>query len=239
MQLVQEQAVTIPEVARRLAKCESVLATFLMLCITGLATLAYAEDEARVKPIDFYVSGFGGYSFPFKTDLSFQGATVISALELDKSPSFGGKVGVWFTTSRKTLGINIGTEIDVTNFNPDTAGILQLNATSFCVNILARVPMGMTPELPNGRWFPYIGVGGGAQRLTFETPETTGGRNTAPAFQGLWGVEVFLFKHLAVFGEGKFTHASHTLTFQSGLSTAEFALTVNALHGVAGLSVHF
>ena len=218
---------------------KNALATFLMLCITGLATLAYAEDEARVKPIDFYVSGFGGYSFPFKTDLSFQGATVISDLELDKSPSFGGKVGMWFTTSRKTLGIDIGTEVDVTNFNPDTPGTLQLNATFFGVNVLARVPMGVTPELPNGRWFPYIGVGGGAQRLTLEAPGTTEGRHTAPAFQGLGGIKVFLFKNVAVFGEGKFTHASHTLTFQSGLSTAEFDLTVNALHGVGGLSVHF
>jgi hypothetical protein len=53
------------------------------------------------------------------------------------------------------------------------------------------------------------------------------------------GGKVFLNKHIAVFGEGKYTHASHTMTFQSGPFTAAFDLSVNALHGVGGLSVHF
>lgn len=211
----------------------------LTLCILGFATFAQADDGVRVRPIDVYISGFGGYSFPFKTDLLFQGTTLISDLELDKSPSFGGKVGMWFTAPRKALGIDIGVEGDVMNFNPDTPGTLELNATYFGVHVLARMPIGVTEELPNGRWFPYVGVGGGGQRLAFEAPGTTEGRHTAPAFQGLWGAKVFLTKHIAVFGEGKFTYASHTLTFQSGFSTAEFDLTVHALHGVGGLSVHF
>jgi hypothetical protein len=164
----------------------------LVLIILGLAAVTNAEEEIRVRPVDIYVSGFGGYSFPLKSDLSFHGTTLLSNLELDKSPSFGGKMGMWFTAPRKSLGIDIGTEIDVTHFNPDTPGTLQLNATYFGLHVLARVPMGVTPELPNGRWFPYIGVGGGAQRLAFEAPGlTTEGRHTAPAFQGLWGARYF------------------------------------------------
>jgi hypothetical protein len=175
-----------------------------------------------------------------KTELSFQGTTLSSDYQLDKSPSVGGKIGVWFTAPRKTLGIDIGTEIDVTNFNPDTPGTLEINATYFGVHVLARMPMGVTEELPNGRWFPYLGVGGGGQRIAFDAPGSISeGRHTAPAFQGLWGAKVFLTKHIALFGEGKFTHASHTLGFQSGISTADFDLTVNALHGVGGLSIHF
>lgn len=217
-----------------------VAAKLVVLSILGLAAVTNAEQEVRVRPVDIYVSGFGGYSFPSKTDLSFQGTTLVSNLELDKSPSFGGKMGMWFTAPRKALGIDIGTEIDVTHFNPDTPGSIQLNATYFGVHVLARVPMGVTPELPNGRWFPYIGVGGGAQHLAFEAPGlTTEGRHTAPAFQGLWGAKVFVTKHIAVFGEGKYTHASHTMRFQSGPFTADFDMSVNALHGVGGLSVHF
>jgi hypothetical protein len=216
-----------------------VAAKLLVLSILGLAAVTNAEEGVSVRPIDIYVSGFGGYSFPFKTDVSFQGTTLLSDLELDKSPSFGGKVGIWFTAPRKTLGIDIGTEIDVTHFNPDTPGTLELNATYFGVHVLARVPVGVTSELPNGRWFPYVGVGGGAQRLDFQAPGTTEGRDTAPAFQGLWGAKVFLNKHIAIFGEGKYTHASHTLRFQSGALTADFDQSVNALHGVGGLSVHF
>ncbi|MDH5668022.1 MAG: porin family protein [Nitrospira sp.] len=210
-----------------------------MLGFLGLAATAQAEEGIRVRPIDVYISGFAGYSFPFKTDFSYQGTTLISDLELDKSPSFGGKAGMWFTAPRKRLGIDIGVEADVTNFNPDTPRTLELQATYFGVHVLARVPMEVTQELPNGRWFPYVGFGGGGQRIAFEAPGTTEGRHTAPAFHGLWGAKVFITKHIALFGEGKYTHASHTLTFQNPFSTADFDLTVRALHGVGGLSVHF
>lgn len=214
-------------------------ATCLMTWTLCFSTVAFSEDGAHVRPIDLYISGFGGYSFPWESDLTFQGTTISSNYELEQSPSFGGKVGVWFTAPRRTLGIDVGAEIDVTNFNPDTPGTLELNATYFGVHVLARVPMGVTQELPNGRWFPYIGVGGGGQRLAFEAPGTTEGRHTAPAFQGLWGVKVFLSKHVAVFGEGKYTRASHTMEFEAGSVILPFDLTVHALHGVGGLSIHF
>jgi hypothetical protein len=104
--------------------------------------------------------------------------------------------------------------------------------------------MDVTQELPNGRWFPYIGVGGGGQRLTAKNiPGFAGleGEHTAPAFQGLWGAKVFITKHIAVFGEGKFTYASHALEFEMGpfVLSPPLDLTVHALHGVGGLSVHF
>ncbi|OQW33494.1 MAG: hypothetical protein A4E19_03630 [Nitrospira sp. SG-bin1] len=139
----------------------------------------------------------------------------------------------------------------MTNFNPDASsgqvlsssigpGILlstlELNATYFGINVLARFPMGITSDLPNGRWFPYIGLGGGGQRLTFQTAGTNECRNTAPAFQGLGGIKVFLTKHIAVFAEGKFIHASHTFGIQGG-GTVE--LDLNSVHGVGGLSFHF
>ena len=107
---------------------------------------------------------------------------------------------MWITASRKTLGIDVRVEVDVTNFNPDASSgqvlssnvgpgvlltTLDLNATYFGINVLARLPLGVTPELPNGRWFPYVGLGGGGQRLTFQTVGTNEGRDTAPAFQGL------------------------------------------------------
>lgn len=113
---------------------------------------------------------------------------------------------------------------------------LDLNATYFGVNVLARIPIGVEPDLPNGRWFPYIGVGGGAQRLTLQAPGTTEGRNTSPAFQGLGGVKVFLTRHIAVFAEGKFIHASHTIDVEGG---GTIKLDLNSVHGTGGLSLHF
>ena len=203
-----------------------VSAALLLLGVVGYSESARAQEEVRVKPVDVYISGFGGYSFPFKTDVS-SGGFPIGYTDFENSPSFGGKVGLWATAPRKTLGIDIGAEVDVTHFDPDQS----LSATYFGVNLMARLPMGGEPDLPNGRWFPYIGVGGGAQWLN--ATEFGFKSNTAPAFQGLGGVKVFVFKHVAVFVEGKFTHASHSLMFAS----ANFA--VNVVHGVGGLSLHF
>ncbi len=224
----------------------------LLLCTLCYGSLARAEEGVRVRPVDVYISGFGGYSHPFKTDLSLDGLR-LQDVKLDNSPSFGGKIGMWITAPRKTLGIDVGVEVDVTNFNPDASSgqvvpsnvgpvillaTLDLNATYFGINVLARLPVDVTPELPNGRWFPYIGLGGGGQRLTFQAPGTNEGRDTAPAFQGLGGVKIFLTKHIAAFAEGKFIHASHSLRVE-GNGSGSVDLTLNSVHGVGGLSFHF
>jgi len=229
----------------------SIVSVAVLLCVSiSQIESARAQEEVRVRPVDVYISGFGGYSFPFKSDISIAGLT-LQDTKLNDSPSFGGKIGIWITAPRKTLGIDVGAEIDVTNFNPDVPsgqvlssniglGTLlssfDLNATYFGVNVLARVPMGVEPNLPNGRWFPYIGLGGGGHRLTFQAPGTTEGRNTAPAFQGLGGVKLFVTKHIAVFAEGKFIHASNTIDIQGG---GTIKLDLNSVHGTGGLSVHF
>lgn len=215
----------------------SIVSVAVLLCFgMGQTDFARADEEVRVKPVDVYISGFGGYSFPFKTDVEFGGLRAPD-VELKDSPTFGGKVGLWITAPRKTLGIDVGAEIDVTNYNPDTRGTLELHATYFGINVMARIPMGVEAGLPNGRWFPYIGVGGGGQRLAMEAPGTNEGRNTVAAFQGMGGVKVFLTKHFAVFAEGKFIHAAHKQDVQG--TTIPLELTLDSVHGVGGLSVHF
>jgi hypothetical protein len=218
-----------------------VSAALLLYCVLGYSESARAGDEVQVRPIDVYISGFGGYAFPFKTDVA-EGGITVKDVELNNSPSFGGKIGIWFTGPREALAIDLGTEIDVTNFNPNLPGgqvltsnlglvrtnAFDLNATYYGLNVLARLPMDVTPELPNGRWFPYIGVGGGAQRLRTDVFGIKVS-DTAPAFQGLGGVKVFMSKDIAVFAEGKFIHASHTF---EGIT----AVDLNTFHAVGGLS---
>ena len=212
----------------------SVVLVIGMLCVSEIAG---AQEEIYVKPLDLYLSGFGGYSFPFKADVTVGGSFgsfTYQNIDLEDSPSFGGKVGVWFTEYRKTWGIDIGTEGEITYYDPHPS----LRAGYFGINVLARVPMGVSADLPNGRWFPYIGLGGGMQHVRSNGFESTD--DTDAAFQGLGGVKVFLFKHLAVFFEGKFTHASHRLeSKEPGFGTVRREFPLNSLHGVGGLSVHF
>jgi len=59
----------------------------LMVGILGAASIASAEDRVRVRPIDVYVSGLGGYSFPFTADVEFLGQTIAREGKLDQSPS--------------------------------------------------------------------------------------------------------------------------------------------------------
>lgn len=225
----------------------------LGLSVLAFSELARADDEVRVRPIDAYISVFGGIASPLKTDVTEGGITAKDS-KLDNSASIGGKIGMWLTAPRKALGIDFGAEIDITHYSPDqksgqvlttSAGFpvitnaVDLSATFVGVNVLTRLPMDVTPELPNGRWFPYVGIGGGMQRVTFQTSGSTEGRDPSPAFQALGGFKVFLLKHVAVFGEAKFTHATHTLDFQMGSLTSSTELTLNTVHGVGGLSIHF
>lgn len=238
---------------------KTILWFMLMSCVLVWAELAKADEEVQIRPVDAYLSLYGGIASPFKTDVtestSFSSSVTAKDSKLDNSASIGGKAGLWFTAPRKSLGLDLGLELDVTNFGPDqkagqvlatTSGFnivtssVNLNATLIGINFLARLPVGVTADFPNGRWYPYLGIGGGVERLTFRTANSTNeGRDSSPAFQGLGGIKVFLFKHVAVFAEAKYTHASHTLDFQGVGVTATDKLTVDTVHGVGGLSFHF
>jgi len=222
---------------------------------------AAGQDEVRVKPVDSYISVFGGVALPSKTDVTEVGPgtnLTLFDVKLDSSPSIGGKIGMYTTQFRAGTGLDFGFELDITNFTPDQKGNqvlsgtlngvpvgvitshININSTLIAVNLLARKPFGVTQDLPNGRWYPYVGIGGGVQTSTFEPPGTIKkGRQTDPAFQGLAGVKAFLTQHVALFGEYKFTHASHTFETQSGGAIITDNYTFNVNHFVGGIAVHF
>ena len=209
---------------------------FLVISLIGSFDVVHAQEDMGRTSVDVYLSGFGGYSVPFSTEFTSQRATT-SDVDLKNGPSFGGKIGVWITDTRQALGVDVGVELDVTDYHPDTQEALELHATYVGFNVLARMPMRVTPDRPNGQWFPYIGVGGGGQRLSMQVSGTNQGRDTVVAFQGLGGVTFFVTRHIALFAEGKFIHASHQLGVEGSSTFAEFHL--NSVQGTGGLSVHF
>jgi opacity protein-like surface antigen len=243
---------------------------FVIAMMTGtlfaLPWPAAGQDVVRVNPIDRYISVFGGVALPSKTDLTEVGpGTNVTArdVKLDNSLSIGGKIGMYTTEFRASSGLDFGGELDITNFSPDQKGGQTLNAsgtvggvpvvavvtnpvninsTLIAFNLLVRKPFGVAQDLPNGRWYPYVGIGGGVQTSTHESPGSIRkGRQPDPAFQGLVGVKAFLTQHVALFGEYKFTHASHTFETQNvstgAITTDKYTFNVN--HIVAGLAVHF
>ncbi len=259
-------------------------AMICLLCILGYPLSASAEvgDELPTissGTIEPYLSFMAGVSLPFSEDATFVDGTTpreMRDIDYQMKQSIGGNAGIWFPTRDKLLGFDIGGEIEGYIWYPDVAcclenfnGVPANNSQGFegttteiqgvyvGANFMIRRPMGISEAYPNGRWHPYIGVGGGAHQLAMRPGGSRGfggnapftdQRDTAPAFQAKGGFKVFLFKYLAAFAEAKYTHAFHDglTTDRFGASTTDTALflnvyesTIRTIHVHAGLSLHF
>lgn len=184
-------------------------------------------------------------------------------LNRDDAPTFGGKLTAWHLPRQYKWQPQIGLELDWTRFTadlpPQTVGAsgtssvpgTQLNTITFtvpldfsvnvlAVNLLFRYPIGATPEMPQGRWYPYVGGGLGAQRATLSVlgyEETS----YSPALQGLVGVKVFLIKNLAIFGEVKRTTGWNKFDYEDAGAPPGYyeKYTITSNHLVAGVALHF
>ena len=121
----------------------------------------------------------------------------------------------------------------------------SLTPIDFSVNVLAanllfRYPIWATPEMPQGRWYPYVGAGLGAQRATLST---SGFQETSysPAVQGLIGAKFFLVKNLAIFAEIKRTTGWNKFEYEgAGAPPGYFEkYTISSNHLVVGVALHF
>ena len=115
----------------------------------------------------------------------------------------------------------------------------------FSVNVLAanllfRYPIWATPEMPQGRWYPYVGAGLGVQRATLTV---SGFQETSysPAVQGLVGLKFFLINNVAIFAEIKRTTGWNKFDFEGAGAPPGFfeKYTITSNHIVAGVALHF
>jgi len=200
---------------------------------------------------------------PYNTDMNVSdpdptiGTFTFKHLTLRNSPTVGAKMTGWTSSMRSKLGIDLGAELDYTRFTPSlkqnsepqivnsSAGLMQgdletvkspITAHIAAVNLLVRRPFGSSPDFPSGRWYPYLGIGGGAEIAHARIEETNASAtDTSGMWQALAGVKLFLNKHVAFFAEYKNTYAKHTFTFDSSPQR----LTIHANHVVGGLAFHF
>ena len=232
--------------------------------------------------IEPYLSFMAGVSIPFSEDATFTDGTKpteIKDVDYQMKQSIGGNAGIWFPTRNKLAGFDVGGEIEGYVWYPDVSccrenyngsykpygfegTTTEIQGIYVGANLMIRRPMAISESYPNGRWHPYIGVGGGAHQLAMRPGGARGAtgasplsdqRDTAPAFSVKGGVKVFLFKYVAAFAEAKYTQAFHTglTTDRYGQSTPIFSdnetgLIVNnyeswirTIHVHAGLSIHF
>jgi len=233
-----------------------------------------------------YISVMAGIAVPRSADATFtdgsgasQGVSdVVQNIDYQTKHSVGGNAGIWFPTRNKLLGFDLGVEITgfiwyadvaccVNNYNFDpvagTGTTTEGQGIYVGSNFLIRYPIAISESYPNGRWFPYVGIGVGAHQMaqrpggrrgTGFYQAITEARDTTVAFMGVGGIKAHLFKYVAVFAEAKYIHAHH-----SGLTTDRFGLseenftggvqgqvfvnpyesTIDTIFAHAGISIHF
>ncbi|MFQ5914075.1 MAG: outer membrane beta-barrel protein [Nitrospinota bacterium] len=246
------------------AKLPKVLSPVTQMTQTGDEAAGRLGRRGRADFIvaewDYFVAVFVGAAIPLDTDLKVTDLLTLTNftakdVELDTSASIGGKMGAWWTGLRPSTSLDFGAELDVTRFAPDInsqgarasgtfLGIpiisvvtnrIDLSATIFAVNLMARWPLGLSPGLPHGRWHPYVGIGGGFEVLDADPAGPGDDRTMTGVLQVLTGLKYFVTRYFALFGEYKYTHGGHTFQGVTGKVEAD----VSATHIVGGVAVHF
>ena len=223
-----------------------------------------------------YLSFMAGIAIPFSQDATFRNGDVERNVDYQMKQSVGGNAGIWFPTRNKLAGFDIGLEISGFVWYPDIAccrngvngtlnpdGSFEGTTTEtqgiyIGTNVMLRYPMGISEAYPNGRWFPYVGVGGGAHQIAQRPGGFRGAgfgnaiadqRNTSPGFMALGGFKAHLFKYVAAFVEAKYVQAFHDelTTDRFGVSTPggqdlfvdPYESTIRTIFVHGGLSIHF
>jgi len=228
-----------------------------------------------------YISVMAGIAVPRSHDATFTDGTqptIIENVDYQTKHSVGGNAGIWFPTRHKLLGFDLGVEITgfiwyadvaccVNNYNFDpvanTGTTTEGQGIYVGSNFLIRYPIAISESYPNGRWFPYVGIGVGAHQMaqrpggrrgTGFFQAITENRDTTVAFMGVGGIKAHLFKYVALFAEAKYIHAHHDglTSDRYGLSEINFAdlvqgvmftnpyeSTIDTIFAHAGISIHF
>ncbi len=184
-------------------------------------------------------------------------------IRFENSKAFGIKISAWHLPRRYRWQPQIGLELDGTRFTADVPPqtvpadgfgersqlpigqftIFQrreFGVDHLAVNLLFRYPIWATSDMPHGRWYPYVGIGGGVQRARVSVvgiEETS----YSPMFQGLVGIKFFLIRHVGVFGEAKYTQGWHSFNYSGTGQPPGYAERYTIVTGnvVGGVALHF
>jgi len=123
------------------------------------------------------------------------------------------------------------------------------------LNLLYRLPLGSSAEMPHGRVQPYVGVGLAVliaelstRTSPFEVNKHISDTDVQPAFQLLAGVRTFLTRNIALFFEYRLLHSKpFTFTFrESGtigggpfVETARDRASLTSHHLAVGIGFHW
>ena len=228
----------------------------VLLVVGGVLAMPWLA-EAQQRDFDPYVSIFGGYAMPGKTDVPITSPainTTVKSVELNDSLTYGLKAGIWSNAFRDMTNFDFGLQLDVTRFQPSqaggqnratsstvagvpitfTTGHIHMDSTLVTANLLARLPIGVSPEYPNGEWYPYAGAGIGMQRTDYNA---TGGSGSATdlAYQFLGGLQYMITSKLGLYVEYKYSISEQNIK----VGNQDGKYNFNVSHFVGGIALHF
>lgn len=235
--------------------------------VTALAVLAFLA-HATSASAEFFADLYAGAAFTQKADVTLKGNFLgiplveekAEDVKFDNSMVFGGRVGYW-SGAAPYAGIGL----DVFHFQPDSqnfvgsdpsgivfgvpgsaTGRFDINVTAITLNVLLRLPLFTSDDLPSGRLQPYLSVGPGlfitqakgeikgevsGQPFRASRSET----DTSIGVQAGAGVAFSVHKNVALFGEYRFTHLSPDVE----VSGIKFETNLNTHHLIGGISFRF
>ena len=242
----------------------------IVWAITGLFLLPLQAQAERNW--EYSVGAFGGKAFHSNEEATFNagagtgfGAVTAHGVNLNDSPTFGVKMTAWYLLRQYNWQPQIGLELDYTKFtanlDPQITGgsgtsfipgtevgsVIFTHPVAIGVNILAanllfRYPIGATPEMPQGRWYPYIGAGVGVQRAHLSDSINPHQETSySPAIQGMVGLKIYMFRNVAFFTEWKRTTGWATFTYDGAGAPPGFSekFTIASNLIVGGIALHF
>jgi len=245
----------------------------LVALLLGWPSAAVAEP---------YAAAYGGASFIEDTnlaaDLKLNGATVSDGrlydLSLEPGVLYGAKIGYFLPY--RLLGGQAGLEVEAYRFEnairpqrarfrgmmsgarvdaPIAVQRADADVIGTALNLLYRVPLLSSDELPNGRVQPYAGVGLAVliaelstRTSPFEVNKEVSDTDVQPALQLLAGVRTFVTRNIALFAEYRFLHsepftfrfrATGTIGGGSFVETARDRTSLTSHHLAVGIGFHW
>lgn len=115
-----------------------------------------------------------------------------------------------------------------------SAGQDDARVTMILGAFILRWPLARTAEQPSGRWIPYVGIGGGDQRVRILRPEPVF-TSHGPTIQAMAGAEARLSRRVGVFGEYRFERVKD----EAVVGTTEINIKLRTNHFAGGVLLHF
>jgi opacity protein-like surface antigen len=199
---------------------------------------------------EWFVDLYGGASIPMDPDVTVtsQGTRETERGQSDPVWTVGGRGGYWFDRGPRWLGV----ALDISYFEPEfthsggggDVAKLKIQTIPITPLVMFRLPLLESPEHPNGRLQPYLGIGPSVfhQKATVQFRSGAGDISEDGFAVGVdvrAGVAYEFLPNWALFLEYRFTHTSASPEGQSNGQKASVDVDLNTNHVLFGLGYRF